>query len=97
MGKNHYGLIIGLPRTTKGFDSIWVIIDWMTKSAHFLPIKITFNASQYVQLHIDEIVKLHGVLMSIILDRGSQFTSQFWRAFQEALGTHLDLSTAFHL
>ena len=79
--------VIRLPRTTKGFDSIWVIVDRMTKSAHFLPVKATFNASQYARLYIDEIVKLHGVPISIISDRGSQFTSQFCRAFQEARGT----------
>ena len=87
--------ITGLPHTTRGFDSIWVIMDRMTKTAHFLPVKTTFNAFQYAQLYIDEIVKLHAPV-SIISDRGSQFTSQFWRAFQEALGTRLDLSMAFH-
>ena len=86
-----------LPRTTRGFDSIWVIVDTMTKLAHFLLVKTTFNASQYAQLYIDEIVKLHGVPILIITDGGSQFTSQFWRAFQEALGTHIDRSIAFHL
>ena len=76
--------VTGLPRTTRGFDSIWVIVDKMTKSAHFLLVKTTFNASQYAQLYIDEIVKLHGFPISIISDRGSQFTSQFWRAFSRS-------------
>ena len=88
--------VTGLPRTSKGFDSIWVIVDRLTKSAHFLPVKTTFSVVQYAQMYIDEIVKLHGVPVSIISDRGPQFTSHFWKAFQEALGTRLDLSTAFH-
>ena len=62
----------------------------MTKSAHFLPMKTTFSAPQYAQLYIDNIVRLHG------FDHGVQFTVQFWRVFQEALGTWLDLSTSFH-
>ena len=60
--------IIGLPCTAKGFDSIWVIVDKMTNSAHFLLVQTTFSASQNAQLYIDEIVRLHGVLVSIISD-----------------------------
>ncbi|WMV50283.1 hypothetical protein MTR67_043668 [Solanum verrucosum] len=62
--------VVGLPRTRKRHDSIWVIIDRMTKSAHFLPVKFSFSAEDYAKLHIEEIVKLHGVPLSIILDRG---------------------------
>ena len=68
----------------------------MTKLAHVLLIKTTYNASQYAKLYVDEIVRLHGVPVSIILDHGPQFTSHFWKAFQKALGTRLDLSMAFH-
>jgi len=88
--------VTGLPRSFKGFDSIWVIVDRMTKSAHFLPVKTTFSAARYAQLYVDEIVKLHGIPVSIISDRGPQFTSHFWKSFQKALGTRLDLGTAFH-
>lgn len=88
--------VTGLPRTSKGYDSAWVIVDRLTKSAHFLPVKTTYTAAQYAKLYLDEIVSLHGVPLSIISDRGPQFTAQFWRSFQTALGTRLDLSTAFH-
>ena len=73
--------IIGLPRNARGFDLVWVIVDRMTKSTHFLLVKTTFGASQYAQLYIDEIIRLHGVPVSIILNQGLQFTSQFWRTF----------------
>ena len=88
--------MIGLPKTPKGHDSIWVIVDRLTKSAHFLPVKTTYTAAQYAKLFLDEIVSLHGVPISIISDRGTQFTSRFWQSFQEALGTQLKFSTAFH-
>src|SRR5262249_13531582 len=88
--------VVGLPRTPKGFDSIWVIVDRLTKSAHFLPVKTTYTVAQYARLYLDRIVTLHGVPVSIISDRGPQFTSRFWQKFQEALGTRLDFSTAFH-
>ncbi|PNX87285.1 retrotransposon-related protein, partial [Trifolium pratense] len=88
--------VTGLPRTLRGFDSAWVIVDRLTKSAHFLPVKTTYSASQYAKLYVERIVSLHGVPLSIISDRGPQFTAHFWRSFQTALGTRLDLSTAFH-
>ncbi|XP_050217548.1 uncharacterized protein LOC126668385, partial [Mercurialis annua] len=88
--------VVGLPRTRQGYDSIWVIVDRMTKSAHFLPIKVSYTASRLAQLYIDRIVSLHGVPVSIVSDRGSVFTSRFWKALQESLGSRLDFSTAFH-
>ena len=87
----------GLPHSFRGFDSIWVIIDRMTKSAYFPPIKTTYSASCYTKLYMDEIVRLHGIPVSIISDYGHQFTFYFWKAFQKALETRLDLSMAFHL
>ena len=75
--------ITGLPRSRKQHDSIWVIVDRMTKSAHFFAVKTTDTAEDYARLYIREIVKLHGVPLSIISDRGTQFTSQFWRSFQK--------------
>jgi hypothetical protein len=86
----------GLPRTQKGHDSIWVIVDRLTKSTHFLPVKSTYRGPQYAELFILEIVKLHGVPVSIVLDRDSIFTSHFWKALQRDLGTHLKLSTSHH-
>ena len=66
---------------------IWVIVDRLTKSAHFLAIKNTNGANQLAQIYISEIVRLHGVPVSIVSDRDVKFTSEFWRAFQKALGT----------
>jgi len=78
--------IVGLPRSSKGMDSIWVIIDRLTKSAHFLPIKIIYNADKLAILYIDEIVRLNGVPVSIVSDRDSKFTLRFWQSLQTALG-----------
>ncbi|KAH0672578.1 hypothetical protein KY284_023665 [Solanum tuberosum] len=88
--------VVGLPRSSRGVDSIWVIVDRLTKSAHFLPVHTTFSTERLARIYIREVVRLHGVPVSIISDWGSQFTSSFWRAFQEELGTRVPLSTAFH-
>ena len=64
-------LVTGLPRTTKGFDSIWVIIDRLTKTEHFLLMRMTYTAAQYARLYLDRIVPMHGVPISIVLDRGT--------------------------
>uniref|UniRef100_A0A1J3GIM6 RNA-directed DNA polymerase n=1 Tax=Noccaea caerulescens TaxID=107243 RepID=A0A1J3GIM6_NOCCA len=88
--------VTGLPRTAGNKDAIWVIVDRLTKSAHFLAIKKTDGADQLAQKYLDEIVRLHGVPVSIVSDRDSKFTSIFWQAFQKALGTKVHLSTAYH-
>ena len=88
--------VVGLPRTTNGHDAIWVIVDRLTKSAHFLSIKIMYSLEQLANLYVKEVVQLHGVPMSIISDRDSRFTSTFWRSVQQAMGTKLKFSTAFH-
>ena len=88
--------VVGLPKTLGMFDSIWVIVDRLTKSAHFIPVKVTYNAEKLAKLYISEVVRLHGVPLSIISDRGTQFTSKFWKTLHAELGTRLDLSTAFH-
>ena len=62
--------VIGLPSTQRGHDSIWVVVDRLTKSTHFIPVKATYTVAQYAQLYIDHIVSLHGVSVSIISDRG---------------------------
>ena len=71
--------VVGLPRTQRGYDSIWVIVDRLTKSVHFLPVKTTNLVAQYAQLYIKHIVSLHGVPVSIVSNRGIQFTSRFWQ------------------
>ena len=88
--------VVGLPRCTRGFDSIWLIVDRLTKYAHFLPVKATYSTDKYAKLYIAEIIKLHGVPMSIISDRDPKFTSRFWVSLQTALGTSLKFSTTFH-
>ncbi|GJT40460.1 putative reverse transcriptase domain-containing protein [Tanacetum coccineum] len=85
-----------LPRTRSGHDSIWVIVDRLTKSAHFLAVREDFKTEKLARLYINEIVARHGVPVSIISDRDSYFTSRFWQSLQKALGTRLDLSTAYH-
>ncbi|GJY86717.1 putative reverse transcriptase domain-containing protein [Tanacetum coccineum] len=88
--------VSGLPRTPSGYDSIWVIVDRLTKSAHFLPMKKTDSIEKLAQLYLKEIICKHGVPTSIISDRDSLFTSRFWKSLQEAMGTQLDMSTAYH-
>ncbi|GJV75565.1 putative reverse transcriptase domain-containing protein [Tanacetum coccineum] len=85
-----------LPRTSSGHDRIWVIIDRLTKSAHFLPMREDYKMDRLARLYLNEIVARHGVPISIISDRDSRFTSRFWQSMQEALGTRLDMSTAYH-
>ncbi|KAH0706733.1 hypothetical protein KY289_011809 [Solanum tuberosum] len=81
----------GLPRSRGQHDSIWVIVDRMTKSAHFLLIKTTHSAEDYAKLYLQEVVRFHGVPVSIISDRGAQFTAQFWKSFQKSLGSKVNL------
>ena len=88
--------MIGLPRLKDGYNSICVIVDRLTKSAHFLPVKATYPVAKLAKLYIKHNVCLHGVPVSIVSDRGSIFSSRFWQNLQEAMGTRLDLSTAFH-
>jgi hypothetical protein len=88
--------ISGLPTTQKGLDSIWVIVDRLTKSAHFLPVKIDYRPPQYAKKYIAEIVRLHGIPKTIVSDRGSQFTTHFWEHLHKGLGTSLIRSTAYH-
>ncbi|GKD10672.1 putative reverse transcriptase domain-containing protein [Tanacetum coccineum] len=85
-----------LPRTSSGHDTIWVIVDRLTKSAHFLPMREDYKMDRLARLYLNEIVARHGVPISIISDRDSRFTSRFWQSMQEALGTRLDMSTTYH-
>jgi hypothetical protein len=85
--------IVGLPKTSRGFDSIWVIVDRLTKSAHFIPVQNTYPAMRYAKLYFEHIMSLHGVPKTIVSDR---FVSQFWKQMQESLGTKLLYSTAYH-
>ncbi|GKA70917.1 putative reverse transcriptase domain-containing protein, partial [Tanacetum coccineum] len=88
--------IVKLPRTRSGHDTIWVIVDRLTKSSHFLVVREDFKTEKLARLYINEIVARHGVLVSIISDRDSHFTSRLWQSLQKSLGTRLDLSTTYH-
>nr|GEY16872.1 putative reverse transcriptase domain-containing protein [Tanacetum cinerariifolium] len=85
-----------LPKTSSGYDTIWVIVDRLTKSAYFLPMKEDDSIDKLIKLYLKEVVTRHGIPISIISDREPRFASNFWRAFQKALGTRLDMSTAYH-
>ncbi|KAI3804794.1 hypothetical protein L1987_26605 [Smallanthus sonchifolius] len=88
--------ITKLPRTPTGCDTIWVIVDRLTKSAHFLAIKETDKMEKLTRIYLKEVVSRHGVPISIISDRDARFTSRFWQSLHKALGTRLDMSTTYH-
>ncbi|WVZ81080.1 hypothetical protein U9M48_028503 [Paspalum notatum var. saurae] len=87
---------VGLPRTQKGYNSIWVVVDRLTKVAHFIPVNTAYSGAKLAELYISRIVCLHGVPKRIISDRGSQFTSRFWEQLHNSLDTKLKFSTAYH-
>jgi transposase InsO family protein len=78
------------------YDSIWVVVDRLTKSTHFIPVKTNYSSAVLAELYMSHIVCLHGVPKKIVSDRGTQFTSHFWQQLHEALGTHLNFSSAYH-
>jgi transposase InsO family protein len=88
--------ITRLPRTKSGYDSICVVVDRLTKVAHFISMKTTYTSARLAKIYMNRIVCLHGVPKSIVSDRGAQFTSHFWRQLHESLGTGLEFSTTFH-
>jgi hypothetical protein len=88
--------IVGLPRTQSGYDSIWVIMDQLTKVAHFIPINTTYSGPQLVELYMSWIVCLHGVPKKIVSDRVTQFTLNVWERLYETLDTQLRSSSAYH-
>jgi hypothetical protein len=88
--------IMGLPRTQSSYDSIWVIVDRLTKVAHFIPIKTTYSGPQLAELCMSRIVYLYGVPKKIVSNRWTQFTSKFWERLHETLDTQLHFSSAYH-
>jgi transposase InsO family protein len=88
--------IVGLPRTQAGYDSIWVIVDRLTKVAHFIPVKMTYSGAKLAELYMSRIMFLHGVPKKIVSDRGSQSTSKFWEKLHESMDTKLNFSSAYH-
>ena len=89
--------VVGLPHTAKGYDSIWVIVDRLTKSAHFLLVDTRYSAKKYAKLYFNWIVTLHGVPLTIVSDRGSVFVSHYQEQLRKYLGTRLLRSSAYHL
>jgi transposase InsO family protein len=88
--------ITGLPMTPRRKDIIWVIVDHLTKSAHFIAVNQKDKGEKLIDIYVKEIVSKHGVPKKIVSDRGSVFTSAFWKQLQEALGSQLDFSTTYH-
>jgi hypothetical protein len=89
-------LIVSLPLTGRKFDSIWVIVDRLSKSTHFIPVHTNYNVQKYVGIYIARVLCLHGVPKTIISDRGSQFVARFWEQLHASLRTHLIHSSAYH-
>ena len=88
--------VSSLPLTQRKHDAIWVIIDRLTKSAHFVPVQMDYSMDRLAELYGDEIVRFQGVPLSIVSDKDPRFTSRFWKELQSALGTLLNFSTTFH-
>jgi hypothetical protein len=89
--------IVGLPRTQAGYDSRWVIVDRLTKVAHFIPVKTTYSSAKLAELYMSRIICLHGLPKKIVSDRCSQFTSKVWETLLESMHTKLNFSSAYHL
>jgi hypothetical protein len=87
--------IVGLPTTTRKFDLIWVIVDRLSKSAHFIPINTNYKVQKYAKIYIAHVLCLHGVSKMIISDRGLQFVAHFWEQLHASLGNHLIHNSAF--
>jgi transposase InsO family protein len=88
--------IVGLPQTSQKHDSIWVIIDRLTKTTHFLPVHTIYTAKKYAEIYLEQIIRLHGVPKTIISNRGAQFVARFWEQLQSSLRTKLIQSSAYH-
>ena len=85
-----------LPQTLRGHDAVWVIMDRLTKSTHFLAMRMTFTLKEFCRLYIREIIRLYGVPVSIVSYQDPRFTIHFWKSIQRVMGTQLMMSTAFH-
>jgi hypothetical protein len=88
--------VSGFPRSQEGYNSIWVVVDCLTKLAHFLLVKVTYRFAKLVEIYVNEIIRLHSVPILIVFGIDPQFTSQFWVKFQEAFGMNAQLSITFH-
>lgn len=83
--------VVGFPKSARGNNAIWVVVDRLTKSTHFLPVKMTFSLDQLAQLYIKEVVRLHDVPVSIVSDKDPRFTSKFWKKSTRSYGNEAEL------
>ena len=88
--------VLGLPKTMKGYDSIFVVVEIFSKMAHFIPYKKTSDVEHVAKLLFKEIMRLHGLSRSIISNRDSKFVSYFWKTLWKKMGTELKFSSTFH-
>ena len=88
--------VSGFPLTQRKHDAVWVIVDRLIKSAHFLSVRLDYFMDRLAELYVREIFRLHGIPLLIVFDRNPRFTSMFWKELQSAFGTRLNFSTAFH-
>ena len=88
--------VVGLPRSPRGNNAIWLIVNRLTKSARFIPFRVRQSTAALAEKYMQEIVRLHGVLVSNVSDRNTRFMSRFWDSLQKSLGSKLKFSTAFH-
>ncbi|MDV3201146.1 MAG: hypothetical protein Q8877_03040, partial [Sweet potato little leaf phytoplasma] len=88
--------VSSFPRTQIGYEAVWVVVDRLTKSAHFIPINMKYSLEKLTQLYIKVVVRLHGIPSSIVSDRDPRFISRFWQSLHQAMGTRLRLSSAYH-
>ena len=88
--------VTALPCSPKGNNAVWVVVDRLTKSTHFIPFRVGRSTELLADKYMREIVRLHGVPVSIVSDRDTRFRSHFWESLQESLGTRLKFSTSYH-
>jgi hypothetical protein len=88
--------VTGLPLTQDKKDAIWVVVDRLTKSAHFIPINIRDSVGKLTKIYTQEVVRLHGIPSRIVSNKDLRFTSRFWKQFQDSMGTNLKFSTTVH-
>ena len=88
--------VVGLPAMQKGRNGVWVVVDRLTKMAHFILFNTKWSVAKLARYYVREVVRLHGVPASIVSDRDARFTFRFWQSFQEAMGTELQMSSAYH-
>ena len=88
--------VVGLPKTKQEYDNIYVIVDTFSKMAHFVSCKTIHDACQIAHLFFKEVVRIHGLPMSIVSDRDTKFMSHFWKTLWKKLGTNLSFGSTYH-